>query len=205
MIKPKQAWLGVAIVFALVLSGCSNNGEALTTDHDGGVTDCLPSASPADWTQLHSRIIEYGLEIYRLHNRGTKVTVTSAQLWEPSGNIALDKVAFQAGAGVGSGIDWNSDVQAIDSEGHGVPTLRRPLPATLSYAMPPTPDSNDDGLRWQLTVGLRLTGAGGGMAQGISFAYDAGGGHQHTIIDHHPMGIFRTDAECNVRVVLPTP
>jgi hypothetical protein len=190
------------VLAATAVAGCAAaSHEGITADHVGGMTDCTVGGTAANWKRILGTTIEDGMGFYRLRNRQTKVIVVSASLLEPTGGIRLSKVAFQAFDGAGSGVDWDSKVQAIDGDGHPVPFTRRTLPAELTYTSPTGANTGKDGRAWQLTIGLQVTGQGG-MVQGVKFTYIYQG-QPHTLIDRHPVGIYRTSAECDKNVVLP--
>jgi hypothetical protein len=200
--RRRTAWVALLVALCCsILSGCSTSGAlGLKNENDGGVADCQPGVDAKGWTRLEAGSIEFGLGIYKLPTRKSKVYVVSAALLQPQGGITLVDVGFQAFDGVGTGVDWSSSVQAIDGAGHPVPTVRRALPAELTFTPPTGANAGNDGRKWQLAVGLRASGEGG-MAQGVTFTYIYRG-QVHTAVDHHPVGVFRTSAQCD-SVVLP--
>jgi hypothetical protein len=181
-----------------IVAGCGGPGSAtLVRTGESPTGNCKHASSDADWRHLQSTSTQFGLDDFELKNQKTRVTVLSATLVKPVGGITLTNVAMQAFGGVGGAIDWNSDASPTSPV-----SVRLQLPADLDYTQTSPGNATADGLTWQLAIGVRVTGGDGGSAQAVALTYKSGG-HTHTIVGLDRFGIFRTEQECQTRVIHP--
>jgi hypothetical protein len=178
----RKLWLPIVLVAVAALAATAtvvvHRHRQNTTLVAGGdvYTFCWQSSTPAERTAVARDGMEFGLDYLELVPRTGRVTVTAAELNDPTGGIRLLKVALAPSANFNvahQGEQWQL-------ESYARPYLRG-LPAVVEpIARPAGAPSVYKDYRWQLgalvTVPASSTGA---SASGLTLHYESGG-HRHT-------------------------
>jgi hypothetical protein len=178
----RRLWLPIVLVAVVAVAATAtvlvHRHRQSTTLVAGGevFAFCWQPPTPADWTEMTRDGMEFGLDYIELAPRTGRVTVTAAELTDPTGGIRLRKVVlapYPNFTAVGDGERWGV-------ESYAAPYLRG-LPAVIEpIARPAGAPSMYKGFTWQLGVSVTVPATSTeASASGLTLHYESGG-HQRT-------------------------
>jgi hypothetical protein len=178
----RKLWLPIVLVAVVALAATAtlvvHRHRQTTTLVAAGedFTFCWQPPTPADWTAMARDGLEFGLDYVELAPRTGRVTVTAAELNDPTGGIHLVKVVLAPSA--------NFDIGNL-GERWGVESFTTPylrgLPAVVEpIAKPAGAPSVYKGFSWQLGVLIIVPATSTeASTSGVTLHYESGG-HRRT-------------------------